>query len=45
VFEPAIIPGTVFVELQHPNTPPLVQEWDEIFAGLLKGALHRRCTD
>ena len=27
LFERVIIPPTVFVELQHPNTPALVQEW------------------
>ena len=27
LFERVIIPPTVFVELQHPNTPTLVQEW------------------
>jgi len=27
LFERVLIPPTVFVELQHPNTPPLVQEW------------------
>ena len=27
LFERVIIPPTVFAELQHPNTPALVQEW------------------
>lgn len=27
LFERVVIPPTVFTELQHPNTPPLVQEW------------------
>jgi predicted nucleic acid-binding protein len=27
LFERVIIPPTVFVELQHPNTPARVQEW------------------
>jgi transposase len=34
LFERVIIPPTVFVELQHPNTPALVQEWMKIFADL-----------
>jgi predicted nucleic acid-binding protein len=27
LFERVVIPPTVFAELQHPNTPVLVQEW------------------
>jgi uncharacterized protein len=27
LFERVVIPPTVFAELQHPNTPALVQEW------------------
>lgn len=27
LFEQVVIPPTVFAELQHPNTPALVQEW------------------
>jgi predicted nucleic acid-binding protein len=27
LFDRVVIPPTVFAELQHPNTPPPVQEW------------------